>query len=752
MLLRFTKIKNVGRFADVTPGGRAFAERTIVFGKNGNGKSTLTAVLRSLATNEPKLIKERKTFGTTADQEVELVMDLAGQNAPVRYQHEAWSQQVKDVVIFDTKFIAQNIFDGEKPLDTQRTNLHRVIVGEQGKELADDMVRLGVGIRTRDAEITQKNREYARLPFASRLVIDQFIAMSEAPDIDKDIKELEKEKEFASLASRPDIPSASTRTFDPLQEAFAQTGAAAHSQAKEMIEKHITAHWDNPAHRREFLSEGLQVTKGYDCPFCGQDLGPVGELIDAYRSFFDENYRAWERSVKEQVDRFLSWNLDAELGELALRLAEWSKYVEECATFLAKLNSERPGLLEAKRKFDEECLKKLRNLEYEPDFDALETVKRGLAGLNMGVEAINRAIATYRARIGAKDMRQIDQELLEAQATKERYTAPWKTFCDEYAHAKTERERLNQERDAKGVALAAYSKQAFADHQTKINEVLASLDADFRVNDLEERQDRRKGSSIFCGFDLIFFGKHPVVADSEEGPRFDNTLSQGGKNMLAFAFFMANVWNDSELRNKIIVFDDPISSFDHERKYATADLLGNLANSLGDKPKQLLVFTHDRSFLVGVAKHPQFSSAKYLKLIPAGTTMSGCECSDLDDCDAEKEFMQPLEAKYLEEIEELTTGNVAIPPDAHDKCRAVLERVFRTKYQLPLKDVPRNKSLGGYVDKLVDLKIYDENRAKEFRNIIPKLHEPNHTGSSKDDSEGDVKYVLRETLRLIHKV
>src|SRR5690606_37983546 len=73
---------------------------------------------------------------------------------------------------------------------------------------------------------------------------------------------------------------------------------------------------------------------------------------------------------------------------------------------------------------------------------------------------------------------------------------------------------------------------------------------------------------------------------------FRNTLSEGDNSSLAFAFFLAKLENDPEVENKVIIFDDPISSLDRHRKRYTADQVLNFAN----KEKQVIVLTHDIYF------------------------------------------------------------------------------------------------------------------------------------------------------------
>jgi len=73
MLERIISIKNVGRFQSCAAvGDVGFRRYTIVFAENGRGKTTLCAILRSLAANAPALIVGRKTLGVAEPPEVQI--------------------------------------------------------------------------------------------------------------------------------------------------------------------------------------------------------------------------------------------------------------------------------------------------------------------------------------------------------------------------------------------------------------------------------------------------------------------------------------------------------------------------------------------------------------------------------------------------------------------------------------------------------------------------------------------------------
>ena len=76
-------------------------------------------------------------------------------------------------------------------------------------------------------------------------------------------------------------------------------------------------------------------------------------------------------------------------------------------------------------------------------------------------------------------------------------------------------------------------------------------------------------------------------------PSFRNTLSAGDRSTLALALFIAQLERDPNLKDKIVVLDDPLTSQDRSRRTATQTIICNLAKEV----KQVFVLSHDPYFL-----------------------------------------------------------------------------------------------------------------------------------------------------------
>lgn len=72
-----------------------------------------------------------------------------------------------------------------------------------------------------------------------------------------------------------------------------------------------------------------------------------------------------------------------------------------------------------------------------------------------------------------------------------------------------------------------------------------------------------------------------------------HTLSEGDKSSLSLSFFLARLDLLPHLENRIVVFDDPISSFDTRRRMMTISILSRIAS----RTKQFFLLSHDIHFV-----------------------------------------------------------------------------------------------------------------------------------------------------------
>jgi hypothetical protein len=133
VLERIRLIRNIGKFDSVSACANiALPKLTLIYAENGRGKTTLSAILRSLGSSDPIPIFERKRL--SASQPPHVVVQPAVGSA-INFQGGAWTQTFPNLAVFDDVFVDQNVYSGLSVESGHRQNLHELILGAQGVTL-----------------------------------------------------------------------------------------------------------------------------------------------------------------------------------------------------------------------------------------------------------------------------------------------------------------------------------------------------------------------------------------------------------------------------------------------------------------------------------------------------------------------------------------------------------------------------------------------------------------------------------------
>ena len=324
MLKRIQRIQNIGKFADCNAAGCEFAPNVIIFGYNTQGKSTLTSIFRSLQTGNNSLLIGRKTFGATASKKIEIDFVKNAKNKKYIFQNKAWNEKNEDILIFDSKFISENIFDGESVSFDQQKNMNTIIIGKYGNDLNEEIGKLQKKCDDFETAKRGKTSEFSR--YFPSIPFDKFAKLVADPDIDaklisknKEIK-FEKDKEEIKTLIKSHILSLNSIDYS-IRTSLEKTLDV----KQEEIEDHVKAHFSNEENARNFLNEGLSFLKvkpsddsKRTCVFCGQTLDTKAEsLIGIYAAFFKGGYEQLQTEIGRSIDYFKRLNIEAILIKIA---------------------------------------------------------------------------------------------------------------------------------------------------------------------------------------------------------------------------------------------------------------------------------------------------------------------------------------------------------------------------------------------------------------------------------------------------
>jgi len=133
----------------------------------------------------------------------------------------------------------------------------------------------------------------------------------------------------------------------------------------------------------------------------------------------------------------------------------------------------------------------------------------------------------------------------------------------------------------------------FGTYQTTINNFLLKFNGDFRIEALKPSDARGRGMASSTYELVINENRVSLVPAETPEPSFRICLSAGDRTTLALAFFFATLLERPSLNGSVVVLDDPASSLDDGRAFATAQEI----RSLLGRASQVMVMSHSTPLL-----------------------------------------------------------------------------------------------------------------------------------------------------------
>ncbi len=611
MINKLNLIRSVGQFDSVTT---AFNLRklNLVYAENARGKTTLAAVMRSLSTGEAVPINERRRLGAT--QAPEAVIECAGNTSPACFRNGAWSRTFPDVLVFDDFFVDRNVYSGMEVEAEHRQNLHELILGAAGVALARRVDDLAAEIRTRNAELRNKANA---IPPADRhgLSVDDFCGLANRSDIDNAIKEAEQRlaalQNARTVKSTPDFATLGLPTIDfaNIQAILNRTINDLDRSAADAVNAHFATvgqdaeAWVGTGMRYVTTSnEGRQS----NCPFCKQSLA-TSPIFDHYRAYFGQAYgelqsqlTAAYTQVTKELDGDALAGFERQVQTAEQRLRFWSQFTAvpdvrvDTSAVASAWQAVRDAILAAiSAKRADPLTATSLNADAVAKTKAYELAAADVKASSDSLVAANHEIKRVKESVKGGSTATVEVELKRLRAMKARHLPTNAALCKAYLDEKRAKENADAQKAAAQAALDTHRRTVFPNYQTAINSYLSRLGAGFTLVRIESQAT---GGRPSCLYSLLING-HQVPVGPNTAPSgsqtFKTTLSAGDRNTLALAFFLAALDQDPNRANRVVVFDDPMSSLDKHRRMATIQEIRTLLPTVA----QVIVMSHDDHFL-----------------------------------------------------------------------------------------------------------------------------------------------------------
>lgn len=600
----------------------------IFYGENGAGKSSLCNILKSVC--------DKKSF---ANNQIPDEICLKFEDGEYKFPNglNAWdkNKSAEDFLFFDREFVHDNIHLGntrDTQADGQEQKSGKMII-----EFDSEAIKLReVRQKTKQAK-NDKDEEIKKYKEDQKDTLDFLLSDDETTLFEaykdktkEEITELKNElvKEKKESEKKLETDKATQKQVNDVQNSISEIKndkielslsensiyqSLFNFDLKEQVQIQAEQDLINKIRQhKDFFQTGIQIREDHKskCPFCQSENEEenIGKIIKAYNDIFDDTY-------KKQLQTFES-NKNTLIKELEDIINEVKNYdLNSVFVSLSELNQKYKikdiYSVEEQKKYNKPTTNEIANLKkkiqdlkkpsnedvaevyakVKTEFDILETFFNDIYTF---IEKKNQLIRKFKAdntdekiqqRITANNQKISENESklaffnenkIEKQKQKETKEKELVSIQKAFDDLKTKHDKAKEDYEK------YCSEEVFKKTLNKIEDYFDKFKFSFKLQPKTEKT-RNKTEYPFAF----------KVLDSEGSERdFKEGLSEGELQVLSLCFFFAFLDIQTDPKNKILVFDDPITSLDNNNLSHLVDLIAEEHT----KFSQTFIFTHHRTF------------------------------------------------------------------------------------------------------------------------------------------------------------
>ncbi|WQY30718.1 AAA family ATPase [Helicobacter pylori] len=634
MAINIKKIKSFKAFCDLDAIEMGkFKDYNVIFGNNGCGKTSLTRAFELLIPKN-KHIEKYRTISTAESPSIEF--ECKDKSYKIEPNSNIGAPSFK-VEIYNSDFLHNNApFNSEfglKKLDDGIIILEGSVLGEETKEI-NQLKNCKEKVEKRKKEIKDENSaetlsakqesaikkydkeiEKIRKEMTSKTIqitLDEikinnicevsknkFKVQEDAlTNLEKDFDELDEAmKKFDDLKEM-ELPKDYQTIKDKLESLFSFDIDKEAGQVSEEIKEHMSKVG------REFIEKGIELQKKMPdnaCPFCTQEI--TNNIIQVYTSYFNK-----------RIEQFNQDSLEVS-GTLKKILEQWN--IKE--------------ILQSFERF-ESFMKKDSSTNKESLKNALEQIK-------VLLEKLQKEVGKKEGAKNEKEFQEIDKKMSENYEKFQKCVDETRNILKQKKEQKEKLDKLKTELKEARIKKAKHDSYDWQKSKEEAKRKLSILNRGHeRLKHLLEKIDKKlKGlydqkrpdietiNNYLKALNLPKYSldkDYRIVLNSDalENSEAKIILSDGEKTTLAFAYFLARLklfYKKKDLKNLVVVIDDPISSLDEQRIYNTTCLVAKINQELArekllknEDKVQVFVLTHNHTFMARlinmVGKHARY--------------------------------------------------------------------------------------------------------------------------------------------------
>lgn len=579
MITRLEKLRKLGIFRDFSWSSdlQDFCRFNLIYGWNGSGKTTFSRLFECLGEN-------------TNARYPELVYQVQGDQRSWR-TGEPFDEKVR---VFNRDYVLANVerLDGPVPI---------YILGDENKQLADQIVRDEAEISRRNDELSAgetvlagltKSRDTIFTDIARRIsenVSGESTRTYRRPNAETDFGKLTQnalldegqvllhkgtiaQKQLPILESLPSLDSYPAKITNVVENSTPLLETMVTSVVIERLTK-------NPD-ISNWVEEGMALNRLHTssiCEFCDREM-PAERL----RSLAD-HFNDADRELKAEVDTQLAavHGIVSILERLSTREPSnlYDELRAEYKAAVTQLNTDRM-----------ELTRQLAALIAAIDGKKAKTTESVVLDVTVDPQPLIDSLAVVNACISEHNRKTKDFDAAKSAARKALKDHYLSEIADEVADLDariTEQATVNGK--IKNGDEALEGSMGIGAMQRQVADNRATVSSAHRgCGELNDKL------CMFLGRDEIMFevrGEGYVVKRYGE---IAEDLSEGEKTAIAFVYFIVHLQDrDFDLKNGIVVIDDPVSSLDANSLFQA---FAFLKDSVKDA-KQVFILTHNLEFM-----------------------------------------------------------------------------------------------------------------------------------------------------------
>ncbi len=638
MAINIKKIKSFKAFCglDAIEMGE-FKNYNVIFGNNGCGKTSLTRAFELLISKN-KHIEKYRTISTAESPSIEFECKDGSYTIEPNSNIGVPSFKVE---IYNSDFLHNNApFNSEfglKKLDDGIIILEGSVLGEETKEI-NQLKNCKEKVEKRKKKIKDENSaetlsakqesaikkydeeiEKIRKEMTSKTIqitLDEikinnicevsknkFKVQEDAlTNLEKDFDELDEAmKKFDDLKEM-ELPKDYQTIKDKLESLFSFDIDKEAGQVSEEIKEHMSKVG------REFIEKGIELQKKMPdnaCPFCTQEI--TNNIIQVYTSYFNK-----------RIEQFNQDSLEVS-GTLKKILEQWN--IKE--------------ILQSFERF-EPFMKKDSSTNKESLKNALEQIK-------VLLEELQKEVDKKWGVKNKEEFQKTDKKLSENYEKFQKCVDETRNILKQKKEQKEKLEKLKTELKEARIKKAKHDSYDWQKSKEEAERKLSVLNCrherlkrllekiDKKLKELydQKRPDIETINNYLKALNLPKYSldkDYRVVLNSDalENSEAKIILSDGEKTTLAFAYFLARLklfYKKEDLKNLVVVIDDPISSLDEQRIYNTTCLVAKINQELvgealkeNEDKAQVFVLTHNHTFMARLINMVGKQHARYFQL------------------------------------------------------------------------------------------------------------------------------------------